>query len=215
MTTMILTHPIRYADREDGIGTMTIRKGGEDRNEQFRALYDRHYPRVFRFYRGHQIQPADAHDLAQEVFAKVFEKFEQYRGEAEWAFLQKAARNRLINWWRDRSAGKRKGTNVDIDAPEVAHTLVAPQGSDYIEEQQAQLRVKRLYEEIRRLTPGQQECLRLQLADHTYEEIAATLKISVDAVKSRRRDALRQLKARLGDEPGGMTWPGAGPEDEP
>jgi RNA polymerase sigma factor (sigma-70 family) len=214
MTTMVFTHPLRYADREDRIGTMAIRKSGDDRDEQFRALYDRHYPRVFRFYRGHQIQPDDAHDLAQEVFAKIFEKFEQYRGENEWAFLQKAARNRLINWWRDRSAGKRKGVNVDIDAPDVAHELVAPQGPDYVEQQETDLRVKRLYDEIRRLTPGQQECIRLQLADHTYEEIAAELRISVDAVKSRRRDALRQLKARLGDEPGGIALPGGDPEDE-
>jgi DNA-directed RNA polymerase specialized sigma24 family protein len=39
----------------------------------------------------------------------------------------------------------------------------------------------------------------LQLQDYTYDEIAAALRVTVDAVKSRLRDAKKSLRARLGD----------------
>jgi RNA polymerase sigma factor (sigma-70 family) len=192
---------------------MTAPNDERDREEQFKALFDRHYPRMFRFYRGY-VDHQDAHDLAQEAFIRVYQKFEQYRGEAEWGYLQKVGRNILINWWRDRSAGKRAGTMVHIDDPGFAEPLAAPETADYAEREQRRIRRKRLEEAIRALSPGQQQCIRLQLAGLTYEEIAATLQISMDAVKSRRRDALRFLKAHLKDEPGGIEWPDSLREEE-
>lgn len=193
---------------------MTIRNDGGDRDQQFKAMFDRHYPHMFRFYRryvGHE----DAHDLAQETFVRVYAKFEQYRGEAEWGFLQKVAHNLLVNWWRDRSATKRTGKMVYLDDPDVADAaLPASPAFDHAEHEQRSIRMGRLEEAIRALPPGQQQVIRLQLGDLTYEQIAATLRISMDAVKSRRRDALRFLKARLRDEPGGIELPNVLGEDE-
>lgn len=191
---------------------MTIRNGG-DRDEQFKALFDRHYPRMFRFFRGH-VGHEDAHDLAQESFTRLYQKFEQYRGEAEWSYLQKVGRNVLINWWRDRSAGKRSATMVDIDAPDFVEEPTRESTPDYVEQAHQRFQTKRLHEAIATLPSGQQEVLRLQLDGLKYEEIAARLGISVDAVKSRRRDALRLLRARLQDEPGGIEWPDSLREDE-
>ena len=192
---------------------MTNRNGDNDRDQEFQAIFDRHYPRMFRFYRGY-VGHQDAHDLAQEAFFRVYQKFEQYRGDAEWGYLQKVARNVLINWWRDRSAGKRSGTMMYLDDPEFAGPLPAAPAVDHAEREQQTIRLKRLEEAIRALPLGQQQCIRLQLAGLKYDEIAATLQISMDAVKSRRRDALKFLKARLRDEPGGIELPDSLQEDE-
>lgn len=184
------------------------------RDEQFQALFDRYYPRVFRFHRA-RVDHDDAHDLAQETFVRVFQNFDKYRGEAEWSFLQKVAHNLLVNWWRDRSAGKRKGKMVYIDDPDVGDEVVpALPTPDYAGQQQQATQRKRLGDAIRDLPRSQAEVLRLQLDGFKYGEIAALLHITDEAVKSRRRDALRFLKARLRDEPGGMQLPDVLQEDE-
>ena len=187
---------------------------GASPDEQFKELFDRHYPRMFRFFRGY-VGHEDAHDLAQDSFTKLYEKFEQYRGEAEWSYLQKIGRNLLINWWRDRSAGKRSGKTVDIDAPDFTEEPAAPSGPDYAEQEHQRFRTKKLRDAIAALPRGQQQVIHLQLDELKYEAIAARLGITVDAVKSRRRDALKLLKARLRDEPGGIEWPDSLREDEP
>ena len=193
---------------------MTIRESDSGRDERFEAMFQTYYARVYRFLRGYRLSQDDANDLAQEAFTRFFEKIDQYRGEAEWGFLQKMARNLLINWWRDKSAAKRSGPTVEIDDTAELLQLAAREAPDYAEREQKALRRKHLYEGIDELPEGQRQVILLQLADLKYEEIAKTLRISVDAVKSRRRDALKSLKARFRNEPGGIEWPDTIPEDE-
>jgi RNA polymerase sigma-70 factor (ECF subfamily) len=176
---------------------MTSRDDGHD---QFRMMFDRNYGRVLRFFRTYNVRHEDAEELAQEVFTRLFKNFAHYRGEAEWGFLEKVARNLLINWWRDRSAAKRHALMVDIDDPESNPALPAVRDADYGEREATELRQKRLYDAIADLPEGQRQCLHPWLDDKKYEEIAATLRISVDAVKSRLRDARKTLRARLGDD---------------
>jgi RNA polymerase sigma factor (sigma-70 family) len=147
---------------------MTIRNEGH-RDEQFKALFDRHYPRMLRFYRRY-VRPDEADDLAQEAFTRFYEKFEQYRGDAEWSYLEKVARSVMINWWRDRSAGKRSAAMVYIDDPEFSEEPAAPAGPDYAEQEHLRLRAQRLREAIAALPKGQQEVIRLQLEGLKYEE---------------------------------------------
>jgi DNA-directed RNA polymerase specialized sigma24 family protein len=78
---------------------------------------------------------------------------------------------------------------------------------DYAERQHTADRHRRLFDTIAGLPPGQRECTLLWLEDFQYDEIARALRITVDAVKSRLRDARKLLRARLGDE-------GELPEDE-
>lgn len=177
---------------------MTKRRDGDDRDEQFAMLFHRNYARLVRFYKGYRLTPQDASDLAQEAFAKFYEKFDQYRGEAEWGYVQKIGRNLLINWWRDRSAAKRSGTHVDIEAPGVSGELPTSQQPDYASRVEEEERLARLHDAIRGLPEAQSQVLRLQMSGLSYEQIASTLRVSVDAVKSRRRDALRALKSRMG-----------------
>ena len=89
---------------------------------------------------------------------------------------------------------------VDIDDPELVCDPPAPEEPDYADRQEADLRRARLGRAVAELPQGQRECLRLRIQGLTYDQIAAALRISVDAVKSRLRDAKRHLRERLGGD---------------
>jgi RNA polymerase sigma-70 factor, ECF subfamily len=174
-------------------------------NEEYERIFRQYYARVWRFYRSCRVSDDEAHDYSQDAFKRFYEKRHQLRGDAPWPFLQMIARNLLLNKIRDQKAAKRSGRSVEIDAPEVTE-LAAPEEPDYAERQHWQLRRKRLSAEVQRLPPGQRETMELWLQDLKLEEIAQRLGITLDAVKSRLRDARRILRVKLGAD--------ALPEDE-
>jgi RNA polymerase sigma-70 factor (ECF subfamily) len=163
----------------------------------FDEIYRRYYGRVYRYYRSCRVADDEAQDLAQDAFTRFYKQMDQIRGEDPWPFLQSVARTVLLNKLRDQKAAKRSGKLVEIDDPEVTE-LPAPEGLDYAERQQREQRRKDLYRAIAELPEGQRQALEMWIAGFQYDEIARFLNISLDAVRSRLRDARRQLRARLG-----------------
>lgn len=190
----------------------TTRGGGRD--ELFAGMYERLYPRTVRFLLRYRVPPDDARDLAQEVFVRFYQRLEQYRGEAEWAFLEKIARNLLVNWWRDRSAQKRTAQLVDIDDPALLRETQIAENPDYAGRLHDARNRKLLYDAIAELSPAQQHCLHLWLDGFKYEEIAEVLRMTLDAVRSRLRDARKALQARLGGHAAALELGRILPEDE-
>lgn len=179
---------------------MATRGGGESRDERFRSLYERYYRRVIRYYmRSFRLAEEDAEELAQDAFLRFFEAMDEYRGEAEWAFLETVARNVAYNRIRSLTTAKRGARTVEIDHPDVQEPA-APAEPDYAERQQEALRRKQLHDAIATLSPGQRQCMQLWLEDFKYDEIARALRITLDAVRSRLRDARKHLVTRLGED---------------
>ena len=181
---------------------MTIWKPGGGADDWFEAIYRKYYGRVYRYYRSCNVADDEAHDLAQDTFQRFYEHMPQFRGEPEavWSFLQVTARNVLLNRIRARATGKRNGLTVDLDDPDLAFDLAAPEEPDYAEREQQELRRNRVRTAVAELSEGQQQVLKLWVQGLKYMQIAEALKISVDAVKSRLRDARKHLRARLGDD---------------
>jgi RNA polymerase sigma factor (sigma-70 family) len=163
----------------------------------FDEIYRKYYGRVYRYYRSCRAADAEAQDLAQDAFKRLLERMHQIRGDDPWPFLQTIARTVLLNKIREQKAGKRNAKLVEIDAPEVMD-LPAPEGPDYAERQEQEQRRRDLYRAIAELPEGQRQALEMWIAGFQYDEIARFLNISLDAVRSRLRDARRQLRARLG-----------------
>ena len=166
-------------------------------DERFEALYRKYYGRVYRFFRSSLSDDQDAQDHAQETFKRIYETFAQYRGESEWSFIQTTAQNLLFNTIRARNTKKRKGDMVDLD--DLRDGPPAPPEIDLADRQEAEMRRARLWAAIAELPEGQRQCMELWLSEIAYEPIAATLGITIDAVKSRLRDARKALRARLGE----------------
>lgn len=179
---------------------MTIRNGGRGRdNELFKSLYGKYYRRIIKFYvHAFRLSEEDAEELAQDVFIRFYRAMDEYRGEAEWALLETIARNLGFNRIRALRTARRSGTTVAIDDPNEFEEPAAPPEPDYAERQHEALQRKRLRDAIALLPAGQRQCMELWLEDFKYDEIARTLRITLDAVRSRLRDAKRELRARLG-----------------
>jgi RNA polymerase sigma-70 factor (ECF subfamily) len=188
---------------------MTIPHDGEDRDELFASLYGRYYARMLRYFqRVFRLSDADSKELTQDSFVRFYRAIDEYRGDAEWALLEKIARNVGYNRVRSVTTTKRGGIRPEsLDDPDQRNDPADLGQRHPVDTMIETERLRRMHEAIGELPSGQRQCLQLYLEDLSQEEISRALQISVVAVKSRIRDAKRALRERLGDED-------ALPEDE-
>jgi RNA polymerase sigma-70 factor, ECF subfamily len=145
----------------------------------------------------------EARDLTQETFLRAFQSIEHFRGEADlrtWIYriAINQARNRW-RWWRRR----RRDATISLDSPNghnskpVAVTL--PAHSDTPEQETlAHERERALRAALRSLGRAYRETVILRdIEGMTYEEVAATLRISVGTVKSRLARGRKELRKKL------------------
>jgi RNA polymerase sigma-70 factor (ECF subfamily) len=166
----------------------------------FEETYRKYYARVWRYYRSCRVSDDEAHDLAQDTFKRLWEYRDSIRGEDPWPFLKRIARSVLLNFIRAARTQRRTATTVTLDDPEIVIDPPAPAEQTYEDREDDLRRRDLLHRAFRELPKGQQECLRLRMADFSYDEIQKTLGITLDAVKSRIRDAKRFLRERLGEK---------------
>jgi RNA polymerase sigma-70 factor (ECF subfamily) len=167
-------------------------------DDRFETIYRKHYARVWRYYRACRVSDDEAHDLAQDAFKRLYERMDQIRGVNEWPFLESITKTILFNWIRAAKTAKRRAVVVAIDDPDFVYEPAAPPQPDYADLEEEALRRKRLRDAVGELSEGQRACLRLQMQGFEYKEIAKILGITMDAVKSRLRDAKKHLRERLG-----------------
>jgi len=176
--------------------------GGGLHDERFEAIYRKHYARVWRYFRTNSISDDEAHDLSQDTFKRLYERMDQIRNDDPWPFLSKIARTILLNRVRARQTQKRNAPMVEIDDPELLFAEpAAPAEPDYADREAEKARRSRARAVMASLPRGQRQCLRLRIEGFQYDEIATILGISLDAVKSRLRDATRSLREQLGEKP--------------
>jgi len=169
---------------------------------RFESIYRKNYARVWRYFRINNISDDEAHDLAQDAFKRLYERMDQIRKDDAGPFLASIAKTILLNRVRARQTQKRNAPVVAIDDPDLAfNEPEAPPEPDYAERVEEEARWERVRRAVAALPPGQQECLRLQMEGLQYNEITKVLGISMDAVKSRLRDAKRCLREQLGEKP--------------
>jgi RNA polymerase sigma-70 factor (ECF subfamily) len=170
-------------------------------DERFEAIYRKYYARVWRYFRANSISDDEAHDLSQDTFKRLYERMDQIRNDEPWSYLATIARTILLNRVRAWQTQKRNAPMVEIDDPELLFAEpIAPPQPDYADRQAKEMLRARVRNAVASLPPGQRECLRLRVEGFRYDEIAKILGISMDAVKSRLRDAMRTLRAQLGEK---------------
>jgi len=148
--------------------------------------------------------PEEARDLTQETFLQAFRAVPHFRGDADLrTWLYRIAVNQARNrwrWWRRR----RRGATVSLDATDDAHERpLAAQLADErsVNPEQATLareRERMLTQALRALSRVYREVVVLRDVEGlSYEEVAATLEISVGTVKSRLSRGRNELRRRL------------------
>jgi RNA polymerase sigma-70 factor (ECF subfamily) len=162
--------------------------------------------------------PADAGDVVQEVFLKVFRNVDNFRGDSSLrTWIYRIAVNESHNKRRWLFRHRKGETAIDDVFPGEEHreTPLVDAGEtpfDFTVNREAQL----LFEEgLASISPAFREALVLrEIEEMSYEDIARVLDISMGTVKSRivrGRDALRcYLANRL--HPAGSLEMASGPK---
>ncbi len=147
----------------------------------------------------------EARDLTQETFLRAFQSINHFRGDSDlrtWIYriAINQARNRW-RWWKRR----RRESTVSIDAPDIGGGrlgLVATLRSTSIKDPEegaiANERERALKKALSSLRRVYREAVVLRdIEGFAYEEIAATLEISVGTVKSRLARGRQELRRKL------------------
>ncbi|MFH0827066.1 MAG: RNA polymerase sigma factor [Candidatus Omnitrophota bacterium] len=144
---------------------------------------------------------ADAEEVTQDVFMKIYRNLKRFEFRSSFrTWVYRIAMNTAINQYR--RSRREEGGRVDYES--VAGELASEHSTveDLIEKDNED-RLKVLLE---RLNPKQKACLVLrELQGFSYAEIAATLKIPVNTVRTRLKRARQALlegagKGRMKDE---------------
>jgi RNA polymerase sigma-70 factor (ECF subfamily) len=188
--------------------------GSHRPSRTFDELFARYYDRMVRFLISLRFPPEEARDLAQDTFLRVYAHRDQWRGEAEWAYLEAAVRNVASNAIRARLAKKRFAEMASPEMLEVAIDPTVPADVQMSRREQKIARGKALRRAIAGLPRGTRECFILRLEGLPYKEIATRLHISIDAVRSRLYEARQRLTEQLGEAPAGMEKTQPSPEDD-
>ena len=148
--------------------------------------------------------PEEARDLTQETFLRAFQSIARFRGEADlktWIYriAVNQARNRW-RWWRRR----RRDATVSLDATDnrreqpLGASLTNLDAPNPEQETLAHEREARLHESLLSLRPSYREAVILRdVEGFSYDEIAATLEISIGTVKSRLSRGRLELRRKL------------------
>lgn len=150
--------------------------------------------------------PADAADITQDVFLKVFRNISSFHEQSSlrtWMYriaLHEASNQR--RWW---SRHKRQEVTIESETGEhsegqqvcLKDTLVDAHASPYDEAAHEQIR-SRVEQELRQVDePFRTVVILRDIEGFSYEEVAEVLGVHLGTVKSRLMRGRAQLKARL------------------
>lgn len=189
---------------------------GED--QAFEALLARFEKPVYNLVYRLVPNPADAPDVTQEVFLKVFRSVASFRGESSLkTWIYRIAVNKAHN--HRRWFVRRQGLEVGLDDEPVTglslvESIAAAELSPFQQASSAETRAA-LEASLISLKPSFREAVVLcDIEGMSYEEIAAVLDTKLGTVKSRivrGREALRkEFEARTGAPRRGWEWQAAG-----
>ena len=191
--------------REDATLVADLKAGSE---EAFALLIGQYHQPLFSLIARSLQDPADAADITQEVFLKVFRSIGRFHGDSSlrtWLYriaLHEASNQR--RWW---SRHKRQESTIDSPAGasddsgdeglSLADLLADGGGSPYDHAAQAEVR-ERVEAALREVPEAYRTVLVLrEIEGFAYEEIAEILDVNLGTVKSRLTRGRTALRAVL------------------
>jgi RNA polymerase sigma-70 factor (ECF subfamily) len=204
---------------EDAALVAALKAGSE---EAFSLLIAQYSQSLYTLIARSLQDPADAADITQEVFIKVFRSIRSFNGESSlrtWMYriaLHEASNQR--RWW---TRHKRQELTIDTplgpaetddgdDALCLGATLTDGQNSPYDQVEQGELKA-RVEDSLRKLPEAFRTVVVLrEMEGFSYEEIAEIVQVPAGTVKSRLTRGRAALKEILvADGLGGLLAGGA------
>ncbi len=198
------------AAEDDHLLVERLRQGEE---EAYEILIERFQQPVYNLVVRLLNDPAEACDVVQEVFLKVFRKIGSFRGDSSLkTWIYRIAVNEAYN--QQRWFSRHRRPEVDLESGPESHRQLSyriadrgPTPFDYAVEQEQQALIEQA---LARMNPSFRAAVILRdIEELSYEEIAEILQVALGTVKSRilrGREALRRdLAGRLEPEPS-LDW---------
>jgi len=159
-----------------------------DNPAEFRPVYEKWLPRLYRYFYFRVGNEKDAEDLTSQVFLHACEALPKYHNRSRFSsWLFTIAHARMVDYYR------RKRAVVSLDEVEEMSTAEdLPALTDRNEE------IQRLLCLLKTLPDDEQELIRLRfVADLSYIEIGEVLHRREDAVRKATTRLLQRLQSQL------------------
>jgi RNA polymerase sigma factor (sigma-70 family) len=146
-----------------------------DKKAHFNELFEKHYAKVFRLCKGYfSGNEALASDSAQEVFIKIWESLDSFRGESSIStWIYRISVNTCLLYLRKQSTKKEKVTDV--------FPSIAAEQYSFEEEEKLQ----KMYACIQKLEEKDKMITLMMLEGIGYQEISEVLGITEEALRVR------------------------------
>jgi RNA polymerase sigma-70 factor, ECF subfamily len=201
--------PLSLTERSQDRLIEGLRRGDDAAYEELLSLYEKPvYNLVFRLLAN----PADAPDVVQEVFLKVFRNVSTFRGQSSLkTWIYRIAVNEAHNHrrWFERKCGQEVGLEEEVSEGIHFHQVLEDhERSPFDSLANAETRAM-IEDALASLKPAFRSAVVLRdVEELSYEEIAEILQANLGTVKSRilrGREALRvalevRLQARRGSD---------------
>ena len=156
----------------------------------FKAIFNMFYPRDYTFTLKLLRDEVISADITQEAFLYMWEKAYRFPDMMSFkSYLYSCLKNKTLNYIRDhkveRNMEELKDVFVDdilVDHLIIEHELKA-----------------RILEEINKLSDVKRDIMLLRMEGYSYDEISEELSLSINTVKTHKKQAYKDLKLHLSD----------------
>lgn len=159
-------------------------KAGDSR--ALKIFFESFYPSVCVYTIKFIKQQDVAEDIVQEAFLKFWKSKGKFNNiKSAKAFIYTSAKNACINYLKQKKFRDNINKN-ELAENNISYELI-------VEEETYRI----LYEAIKSLPPRMQEIITISLHGNKNNEIAEQLGISVNTVKTLKKNAYKELRAKL------------------
>lgn len=164
---------------------MRIRK--EEGNKYFRILYERYYPKVLNRCYSLVKNRSMAEELAEDVFARAFEKLSSFQERSSFAsWLYALTYNRCIDYLRQKKKLHYPNWSAENEIPDIV---------DEQDEPELEINYSHLLVILEEIHPEEKAILLMKYQEQlSMKEIGNILRISEDAAKMRLKRARTRVK---------------------
>jgi RNA polymerase sigma-70 factor (ECF subfamily) len=166
-------------------------QNGKAKEDAFTQLLKRHRETVFFQIKKMVLEHADADDIAQAVWIKVWNKLDGFKQESAFStWLFRVAYNETLNYIAQKKRLKTHSTQNELD-----HNLEHPSSQDTLKETAIQIKLERAIAEL----PEKQRFVFMlrYYEDFDYEKIASITGTTVGGAKANYHQAVKKMTTIL------------------
>jgi RNA polymerase sigma factor (sigma-70 family) len=166
-------------------------QNGESKEAAFTQLLKSHQAQVFFQIKKMVLEHADADDIAQAVWIKVWNKLDGFKQESAFStWLFRIAYNETLNF-----IAQKKRLTAHHAQKELDHSLEHPSGHDGLKESTIQIKLERAIAEL----PEKQRFVFMlrYYDDFDYEKIASITGTTVGGAKANYHQAVKKMTTLL------------------